>query len=42
MMRFLHPVTYQGVPAELLPDALKCINPLALNGRADGKLQRVR
>ncbi|WCM18279.1 aldehyde dehydrogenase (NADP(+)) [Paraburkholderia bryophila] len=38
--RFLRPVSYQDVPDALLPDALKRGNPLALNWRVDGTLQR--
>lgn len=34
--RFLRPVTYQDVPEELLPDALKDSNPLGLPRRVDG------
>ncbi|BDA84077.1 fatty aldehyde dehydrogenase [Aureimonas sp. SA4125] len=36
--RFLRPVCYQDLPAELLPDALKDENPLGLWRRHDGKL----
>ncbi|MGD9527520.1 MAG: aldehyde dehydrogenase (NADP(+)) [Dehalococcoidia bacterium] len=34
--RFLRPVTYQGFPDELLPDALKAGNPLRLARSIDG------
>lgn len=34
--RFLRPVTYQGVPEALLPDAVKDSNPLSLPRRVDG------
>ncbi|MBF5010900.1 aldehyde dehydrogenase (NADP(+)) [Burkholderia pseudomultivorans] len=37
--RFLRPVSYQDVPDELLPDALKDANPFRLNRRIDGRLQ---
>ncbi|MBM0237021.1 aldehyde dehydrogenase (NADP(+)) [Micromonospora sp. ATA32] len=38
--RFLRPVSYQDVPAELLPDALAEDNPLGLWRRVDGQLGR--
>jgi NADP-dependent aldehyde dehydrogenase len=38
--RFLRPVCYQDLPAELLPDALKDENPLGLWRRHDGKLEK--
>jgi NADP-dependent aldehyde dehydrogenase len=37
--RFLRPVCYQDVPAELLPDALRDDNPLGLARVVDGELQ---
>jgi NADP-dependent aldehyde dehydrogenase len=37
--RFLRPVCYQDVPAELLPEALRDENPLGLTRMVDGKLQ---
>ena len=36
--RFLRPVSYQNLPASLLPDELKPENPLGLVRRVDGKL----
>ena len=36
--RFLRPVSYQGMPDALLPDALKTSNPLAINRLLDGKV----
>ena len=36
--RFLRPVCYQGIPAELLPAALQDDNPLQLTRMMDGKL----
>lgn len=36
--RFLRPVSYQNLPAALLPDELKPENPLGLVRRIDGKL----
>ncbi|MFI7219925.1 aldehyde dehydrogenase (NADP(+)) [Micromonospora maritima] len=36
--RFLRPVAYQDVPAELLPEALRDGNPLGLPRRVDGVL----
>jgi alpha-ketoglutaric semialdehyde dehydrogenase len=36
--RFLRPVCYQDVPADLLPDALKDSNPLRLARLVDGAL----
>ncbi|WP_435536187.1 aldehyde dehydrogenase (NADP(+)) [Azospirillum sp. ST 5-10] len=38
--RFLRPVCYQDVPAELLPEALRDGNPLGLWRRVDGDLGR--
>jgi NADP-dependent aldehyde dehydrogenase len=38
--RFLRPVCYQGFPDDLLPDALKEENPLALWRLVDGELTR--
>lgn len=40
MERFLRPVCYQNVPAELLPEALRDGNPLGLWRLVDGDLQR--
>jgi NADP-dependent aldehyde dehydrogenase len=37
--RFLRPVCYQDVPAELLPEALRDENPLGLTRMVDGTLQ---
>ncbi|WP_075791581.1 aldehyde dehydrogenase (NADP(+)) [Massilia putida] len=37
--RFLRPVCYQDVPAELLPEALRDDNPLGLTRMVDGTLQ---
>jgi NADP-dependent aldehyde dehydrogenase len=37
--RFLRPVCYQDVPAELLPEALRDENPLGLARMVDGTLQ---
>ena len=37
--RFLRPVCYQDVPAELLPEALRDGNPLKLARMVDGTLQ---
>ncbi len=37
--RFLRPVSYQNLPAALLPAELKAENPLGLVRRVDGKLQ---
>jgi NADP-dependent aldehyde dehydrogenase len=37
--RFLRPVCYQDVPADLLPDALRDDNPLGLARLVDGTLQ---
>ena len=39
IVRFLRPVSYQDMPAELLPAALLDDNPLKLNRRIDGKLK---
>jgi NADP-dependent aldehyde dehydrogenase len=36
--RFLRPVCYQDLPAELLPDALQDANPLGLWRLRDGEL----
>jgi NADP-dependent aldehyde dehydrogenase len=36
--RFLRPVCYQDLPAELLPEALQDGNPLGLARVVDGKL----
>ncbi|MFZ6654456.1 aldehyde dehydrogenase (NADP(+)) [Undibacterium sp. TJN19] len=36
--RFLRPVCYQGIPADLLPDALRDDNPLQLTRIMDGKM----
>jgi alpha-ketoglutaric semialdehyde dehydrogenase len=38
--RFLRPVTYQGFPDELLPEALKVSNPLGLWRLVDGDLAK--
>jgi alpha-ketoglutaric semialdehyde dehydrogenase len=38
--RFLRPVCYQDVPAELLPEALRDDNPLGLTRLVDGQLQQ--
>jgi NADP-dependent aldehyde dehydrogenase len=37
--RFLRPVCYQDVPAELLPEALRDENPLGLTRMVDGTLR---
>ena len=37
--RFLRPVCYQDVPAELLPEALRDENPLGLTRMVDGELR---
>lgn len=37
--RFLRPVSYQDMPDELLPEALKTANPYRLNRRVDGALR---
>jgi NADP-dependent aldehyde dehydrogenase len=37
--RFLRPVCYQDVPADLLPDALRDDNPLHLARLVDGELR---
>jgi len=37
--RFLRPVCYQDVPAELLPEALRDENPLGLTRMVDGQLK---
>jgi NADP-dependent aldehyde dehydrogenase len=37
--RFLRPVCYQDVPAELLPEALRDENPLGLARMVDGTLR---
>lgn len=37
LRRFLVPVTFQGTPAHLLPDALQDTNPLGLPCRVDGE-----
>lgn len=37
--RFLRPVTYQGVPDELLPEALRDTNPLHIGRRVNGTYQ---
>lgn len=39
--RFLRPVCYQNVPANLLPEALRDDNPLGLSRLVDGSLQAV-
>jgi NADP-dependent aldehyde dehydrogenase len=36
--RFLRPVAYQGLPQELLPEALRDGNPLGIVRRVDGVL----
>jgi 2,5-dioxopentanoate dehydrogenase len=36
--RFLRPVSYQDLPDDLLPEALRDANPLALARRIDGTL----
>jgi NADP-dependent aldehyde dehydrogenase len=36
IQRFLRPVCYQNLPDELLPEALRDENPLALSRRIDG------
>jgi NADP-dependent aldehyde dehydrogenase len=36
--RWLRPVTYQSVPEELLPEALRDDNPLGVSQRVDGDL----
>ncbi|NUB14874.1 aldehyde dehydrogenase (NADP(+)), partial [Azospirillum brasilense] len=38
--RFLRPVCYQDIPADLLPQALRDGNPLGLWRRFDGALGR--
>jgi alpha-ketoglutaric semialdehyde dehydrogenase len=38
--RFLRPVSYQNVPAELLPPALSDDNPSGLWRRVEGRLER--
>jgi NADP-dependent aldehyde dehydrogenase len=40
--RFLHPVCYQDVPPELLPEELRDGNPLGLARVIDGRLQTAR
>jgi NADP-dependent aldehyde dehydrogenase len=40
MLRFARPVCYQGLPEELLPDALKNANPLALLRLVNGQPTR--
>jgi NADP-dependent aldehyde dehydrogenase len=42
IFRFLRPVSYQDLPEQLLPDALKASNPLALARRVDGVLVAAR
>jgi alpha-ketoglutaric semialdehyde dehydrogenase len=42
IFRFLRPVSYQDMPEQLLPDALKASNPLALARRVDGALKAGR
>jgi NADP-dependent aldehyde dehydrogenase len=37
--RFLRPVCYQGLPADLLPEALRDDNPLGLARVLDGDLK---
>ena len=37
--RFLRPVCYQDVPAELLPEAVRDDNPWGLRRRIDGELE---
>jgi NADP-dependent aldehyde dehydrogenase len=37
--RFLRPVCYQDLPAELLPEALQDANPLKLRRLVDGQWQ---
>lgn len=37
--RWLRPVTYQGIPEELLPEALRDDNPLGVAQRVDGVLR---
>lgn len=37
--RFVRPVSYQDVPEQLLPDALKSSNPLGLARRIDGAMK---
>jgi len=39
IQHFLRPVSYQDIPAALLPDALKADNPLGQNRCIDGKLR---
>ncbi|MFY8095810.1 MAG: aldehyde dehydrogenase (NADP(+)) [Niveispirillum sp.] len=39
--RFLRPICYQDIPDALLPAALKRDNPLGLNRRVDGVVQKV-
>lgn len=39
IFRFLRPVSYQDMPEQLLPDALKAANPLGLARRVDGALE---
>jgi NADP-dependent aldehyde dehydrogenase len=36
--RFLRPVAYQGLPAHLLPEALRDDNPLGVPQRVNGRL----
>lgn len=38
--RFLRPVSYQDVPADLLPEALRDDNPLGILRRLDGQLEQ--
>jgi NADP-dependent aldehyde dehydrogenase len=40
ILRFARPVCYQGLPEELLPDALKNANPLGLLRLVEGKATR--
>ena len=35
--RFLRPVSYQDLPDDLLPDALKQANPLGIERLVDGE-----
>lgn len=39
IFRFLRPVSYQDMPEQLLPEALKAANPLALARRVNGALK---
>jgi NADP-dependent aldehyde dehydrogenase len=39
IMRFLRPVSYQDVPAELLPPELRDGNPLGVPRRINGRLE---